>query len=82
MERRDEMFDLAPALVRGRGEGLEMIVDGQTRREEADRSQRQRAIGSPIEDDGEPPRREDRFDAAIGRVLRQMQHLRAVFLSR
>ena len=55
-----------------------VVRSRQMRCEEADRRQRECTLGKPIENDGEPPSSAGRFDASIGRVLGQVQHLHAV----
>ena len=72
------MLDVSLALVpRGREQGL-MIGLCQVRSQQRDRGQRDRAIGQELENDRKPSGCARRLDAVIGRVLGQVQDLRAI----
>jgi hypothetical protein len=74
----DELFDLAFALVPSLVEQFDVVVRRQMRREQADRGQGEVASGQQVQDPGKPPRRPRRLDTAVGGVLGEVQHLRAV----
>ena len=72
------MLDLSLALVpRRREQGL-VIVPRQVRSQQRDCRQRDRAIGHELENDRKPSGCSRRLDAVIGRVLGQVQYLRAI----
>ena len=54
------------------------ILRRQVRRDEADRGHMESAARKRLEDRRVVPRRACRFDSAVGRMLGEMQHLRAV----
>lgn len=72
------MLHVALALVARRIEHLAVTSRREVGRQQANGRQRQLTAGEPIEDDGEALCRTRRLDAPVGRVLGQVQHLRAV----
>ena len=55
-----------------------MVGRRQVRCQERDGGERHRSVGQQVQHDWEPARCTRGFDAPIGRVLREMQNLRAV----
>lgn len=55
-----------------------MILGRQLRRQQRHRRQRDGPVGEQVQDHWKPPGGAGGLDTAVGRVLRQMQHLRAV----
>jgi hypothetical protein len=75
---RQQLVDLASALVGGGGEEPPMAGVGQLRREEVHGGEVHEAPGEQVQDEGMFPRRPRRLDAVVGLVLGKSQDLAAV----
>jgi hypothetical protein len=71
-------LNLALALMSRCFEYATIVVGGEVRTEQRDRGERQRSLREPLQDNWKAPSGARRFDTAIGRVLREVQHLRAI----
>jgi hypothetical protein len=76
-KRGNQLLDLALALVAREIDQMVMIVWREMRRQQADRRECHVACFEPLEQDWISTRRAGGLDSAIGRVLGQVEHLRA-----
>jgi hypothetical protein len=77
-QARHNVLDVALALLTSLVQNLAVVVRGQMGRQQRDRRQRHRAVAQQIENDREPAGGPRCLDPPVGRVLREMQHLRAI----